>query len=382
MTPSADFRVKQTLIPGAAKSDPAAAPHIFRPLKIRGTEFPNRAWVSPMCMYSSEDGYPTDFHLVNAGQYALRGAGLFVVEATAVAPEGRISPRCLGLWKDDHIAAHKRMVDFAHSARGKIAIQLGHAGRKASTFPLYEKDGRSLVPEDAGGWGDKVIAPSALAWADYMANPTELTVPAIQTLVEQFKAAIKRADQAGYDVVEIHGAHGYLIHQFLSPLSNKRTDIYGGSLENRSRFLVEVVTAARSVWPEHKPLFLRLSCTDWVESSSWNIAEVIEVVKKVHALGVDLVDCSSGGNDASQKIAYGPAFQVPFSEQIKKAVPGIFTVGVGAITAAKDANAIVADGRADAVMMAREWLRDSWIHRASKELGVDVAMCHQYERGA
>ncbi|KAJ3359266.1 hypothetical protein GGF31_004238 [Allomyces arbusculus] len=380
-TSPADFRVTQYNVPGTAK-DPETAAHLFRPLTVRDVTFANRIFVSPMCQYSAQDGFATDYHLVHLGQFALRGVGLAMVEATAITPEGRISPQCLGLWKDEHIAPLKRIVDFYHAHNGKIGIQLGHAGRKASTYPLFEKDGRSLVPESEGGWAEDVVGPSAIAWADYMATPKELTVEQIRDLVASFVAAVRRAEEAGFDVVEIHGAHGYLIHEFLSPVSNQRTDDYGGSLENRARFLVELVEGARSVWPASKPLFLRLSCTDWVEDSTWDIDEVIEVVKRVAPLGVDVVDCSTGGNAKHQKIKYGPLYQVPFAEQVKQAVPEVRTIAVGGITEAADAEAIIADGRADAVMLAREFLRDSWVARSAKALGTKIGFTNQYMYGA
>ncbi|KAI9188414.1 hypothetical protein H9P43_002805 [Blastocladiella emersonii ATCC 22665] len=377
------FRVAQKGVPGAAtaKSADTPLPPLFRPLSLRGVDLPNRISVSPMCMYSSQDGFATDFHLVHVGQFAVRGVGLTMIEATAVAPEGRISPQDLGIWKDEHVAGLKRVTDFVHSVNGKVAIQLAHAGRKASTYPLFLKDGRSLVPESDGGWPAQVVGPSPVQWSDYMAQPHELTVAEIQRLVRDFGEAARRSELAGFDVVEIHGAHGYLIHQFLSPLSNHRTDAYGGSLENRARFLTEVVAAVRANWPETKPVFLRLSCTDWVESSSWDIQEVTEVVKLVAALGVDVVDCSTGGNHPSQQIKYGPGFQVTYADQLKRAVPGIHTIAVGAITTPEQANTVVAEGQADIVMMARPFLRDSWVAHAANALDVDLVYLNQYERG-
>ncbi|KAI9179105.1 hypothetical protein H9P43_005767 [Blastocladiella emersonii ATCC 22665] len=379
------FRVTQKGVPGsvpAAKDGSGKpVPALFRPLKVRDVEFANRIFVSPMCMYSSAEGFATDFHLAHLGQFALRGVGMTMVEATAVASEGRISHQDLGIWSDDHVAGLKRIVDLAHSVNGKIGIQLAHAGRKASTYPLFEKDGRSLVPAAEGGWAEQVIAPSAVAWADYMATPVEMTTADIQRVIKDFAAAARRAELAGFDVAEIHGAHGYLIHQFLSPLTNQRTDAYGGSLENRMRFLVEIVNAVRAEWPATKPVFLRLSCTDWVESSSWDIQEVIEVVKTVAALGVDVVDCSTGGNHKDQKIAYGPNYQVAFATQIKEAVPAVRVIGVGGIKEAKQANEIVESGQADAVMLAREFLRDSFVARAALELDADVHYLDQYMYG-
>ncbi|KAI9224364.1 NADH:flavin oxidoreductase/NADH oxidase [Blastocladiella britannica] len=383
-TSPADFRVQQTLVPGQAKSSDASSsvPALFRPLTIRGTEFANRIWVAPMCMFSASEGVATDFHLVNAGQYALRGASLFMVEATAVSAYGRISTCCLGLWNDAQVAPLARIADFVHSTRNKIGIQIAHAGRKGSANSPYANNGRTLAAAEEGGWPDRTVAPSPVAWSDDLANPLELSVEQIAELVEQFKESAVRADRAGFDVVEIHGAHGYLIHQFLSPLSNLRTDKYGGPLDNRARFLYEVTEAVRAVWPAEKPLFVRLSCTDWVADSSWDIDEVVVVLKKLHAMGVDVADCSSGGAHPAQKIPSAPGYQVPFAERIKREVPGMVVATVGLITTPTHANAILEDGRADVVMMAREFLRDSWIYRAGKELGADVAMVAQYQRGA
>ncbi|KAI9152476.1 hypothetical protein H9P43_009267 [Blastocladiella emersonii ATCC 22665] len=379
---AAAFRVAQSGIPGTATVKAGKTlPALFRPIKVRDVEFPNRIFVSPMCMYSCQDGLATDFHLVHAGQFALRGVGMTMVEATAVSPEGRISHQDLGIWTDAHVAPLKRIVDLAHSANGKIGIQIGHAGRKASTYPLFMKDGRSLVPAAEGGWPDDVIAPSAIPWAKYMANPVEMKLGDIQCVVEDFAAAARRAEHAGFDVLELHAAHGYLLHQFLSPLSNTRTDAYGGSLENRARIVVDIVRAARAEWPAHKPLFLRLSCTDWVESSSWAIGEAVEVVKMVAPLGVDVVDCSSGGNHAKQKIAIGPNYQVPFATQIKNEVPDVRTIAVGGIMEPKQANDIVEAGQADMVMLAREFLRDSFVARSAFELGADLKFLDQYMYG-
>ncbi|KAJ3367175.1 hypothetical protein GGF31_007672 [Allomyces arbusculus] len=379
----AAFRVTQHAVPGAA-TDPATAAPLFRPLTVRDVEFPNRISVSPMCTYSAQNGIATDFHLVHMGQFALRGVGLSVMEAAAVVPEGRISPWDLGLWSDDHVAPLKRIADFFKAHNGpKLGIQLAHAGRKASVLaPWMVKRGEKyMAGPEIGGFVDQVVAPSPVAWSENMADPRELSVEEIQGLVQAFADAARRCDEAGLDVVEIHGAHGYLIHQFLSPVSNQRTDDYGGSLENRARFLVEIVEAVRAVWPASKPLFLRLSCTDWVEESTWDIAEVIEVVKRVVPLGVDVVDCSSGGNAKHQKIALAPLYQVPFADQIKQAVPEVRVVAVGLITAAEEANRVVGECKADLVMMARPFLRDSWVQSAAHTLGTEIAYVAQYERG-
>ncbi|KNE62436.1 hypothetical protein AMAG_07655 [Allomyces macrogynus ATCC 38327] len=377
------YFVQQHATPGAAH-DPTTAPALFQPLTIRDVTFPNRIQVSPMCMFSAHPvaGIATDFHLVHVGQFALRGVGLTMMEAAAVTPEGRICPNDLGLWSDTQIAPLKRIADFVHHHEGKLGIQLAHAGRKACMYAPFVPDlGRGLVPESDGGWPNAVVAPSAVQWDMTMAMPHELSVDEIQALVTSFAAAAVRCDQAGFDVVEIHGAHGYLIHQFLSPVSNTRTDAYGGPLENRARFLVEIVQAVRAVWPAEKPVFLRLSCTDWVASSSWDIDEVIEVAKLVAPLGVDVLDCSSGGNHPEQKIPVGPLYQVPFAHRVKEAVPSLKVVAVGLITSAQEANEVVEEGKADAVMLAREFLRDGWVYHAAHELGVEVAFIDQYRAG-
>ncbi|ORZ39464.1 hypothetical protein BCR44DRAFT_119145 [Catenaria anguillulae PL171] len=380
------FFITQKVTPGSgtpksgSQSSEVAA--LFRPIQVRGVVFPNRIQVSPMCMYSAQDGFATDFHLVHVGQFALRGVGMTVMEATAVLPEGRISPRDLGIWSDNHIAPLRRITDFIHHHKGLVGIQLAHAGRKASTWPLYETNARGTVEEKDGGWPDAIVSSSPIAWDGEHAQPHELSEQQILEIVEAFKDAAVRTDKAGFDVVEIHAAHGYLAHGFLSPMSNKRTDKYGGSLENRARFLTLIVTAVRSVWPEHKPLFLRLSCTDWVEESSWNVDEVVQVVESLVALGVDVVDCSSGGAHTSQKIKSGPGFQVPFAEAVRQRVSGgVLTAAVGLITDPKQANAIVDEGRADFVMVGRQFLRDSWVNEAAEELDVHVGFINQYIYG-
>ncbi|KNE69432.1 hypothetical protein AMAG_13792 [Allomyces macrogynus ATCC 38327] len=358
----AAFRVTQHAVPGAA-TDPTTATPLFRPLTVRDVEFPNRISVSPMCTYSAQNGVATDFHLVHMGQFALRGVGLSVMEAAAVVPEGRISPWDLGLWSDDHVAPLKRIADFFRAHNGpKLGIQLAHAGRKASTLaPWMVKRGEKyMAGPEVGGFVDRVVAPSPVAWSEAMADPRELSVEEIQGLVQAFADAARRCDEAGLDV---------------------RTDDYGGSLENRMRFLVEIVEAVRGAWPASKPLFLRLSCTDWVEDSTWDIAAVIEVVKRVAPLGIDVVDCSSGGNAKHQKISLAPLYQVPFADQIKQAVPDVHVVAVGLITTAEEANEVVGEGKADIVMMARPFLRDSWVQSAAHTLGTEIAYVAQYERG-
>ncbi len=352
--------------------------HLFDPLKVRDLTFANRVFVSPMCEYSSIDGYATDWHFVHLGSRAVGGASLVLTEATAVLPEGRISPQDLGIWRDDHIEPLGRIVRFIHAQGSVAGMQLAHAGRKASTYRPW--DGNSAIPENEGGW-KKVVAPSALRFADNYPMPQALSADGIQEVVRAFVAAARRACEAGFRVIEIHAAHGYLIHEFLSPLSNNRSDAYGGSFENRTRILRDVVTAVRRVWPERAPLFVRISATDWVEGG-WDIQQSVELSRQLKGLGADLIDCSSGGNVPYAKIPVGPAYQTPFAEQIRREA-GILTGAVGMITSAAQAEEIVAGGRADAVFLARELLRDPyWPLRAARELGQPMSWPVQYLRAA
>lgn len=352
--------------------------HLFDPIAIRDVSFPNRVFVSPMCEYSSNDGYANDWHLVHLGSRAVGGAALVLTEATGVLPEGRISPQDLGIWKDDHVEMLARIVRFIHGQGGVAGMQLAHAGRKASTYRPWE--GNGAVPEGAGGW-KKVVAPSDAPFAENYPRPQALTRDGIQEIVQAFAAAARRAWEAGFRVIEIHAAHGYLIHEFLSPLSNQRTDAYGGSFDNRTRMLREVVTAAREVWPERAPLFVRISATDWVEGG-WDIEQSVELAGQLKRLGVDLIDCSSGGNIASAKIPVGPAYQTPFAERIRREA-GILTGAVGMITSATQAEQIVAGGQADAVLLAREFLREPyWPLHAAQELGQQISWPVQYLRAA
>jgi 2,4-dienoyl-CoA reductase-like NADH-dependent reductase (Old Yellow Enzyme family) len=300
--------------------------HLFDPLSIRDLTFANRVFVSPMCEYSSTDGYATDWHFVHLGSRAVGGAGLVLTEATAIVPEGRISPQDLGIWSDDHIAPLARVVRFIHEQGSVAGMQLAHAGRKASTYRPWE--GLGTVPENAGGWTN-VVAPSALAFADHYPMPQALTSDGIQEIVAAFAEAARRACEAGFRVIEIHAAHGYLIHEFLSPLSNRRQDAYGGSFENRTRLLREIVAAVRSSWPERAPLFVRISATDWVDGG-WDIQQSVELARGLGKIGVDLIDCSSGGNVAHAKIPVGPGYQTRFAEQIRRET-GIMTGAVGMI---------------------------------------------------
>ncbi len=327
-----------------------------------------------MCQYSSVDGRPTDWHLVHLGALARGGAGLVVTEATAVTPEGRISPQDAGIWTDEQARDYARIVAFIQGQGAAAGIQLGHAGRKASTLRPW--DGTGSVALDAGGW--VTVAPSAVAY-DGFASPRELSATQIATIVEAFVAAARRADDAGFDVVEIHAAHGYLLHQFLSPLSNLRTDDYGGSLQGRSRALLEVADGVRAVWPEDKPLFVRMSGTDWVDGG-WAIGETVQLAKELRERGVDLIDVSSGGLDPRQMIPVGPGYQVHLARAVREGAD-IAVTTVGLITEPQQAEAIVAGGDADAVMLARAVLRDpSWPQRAAYELGDATVWPAQYDR--
>lgn len=352
--------------------------HLFDRLTIRDVTFANRVFVSPMCEYSSADGYANDWHFVHLGSRAVGGAGLLLTEATAVLPEGRISPQDLGIWKDEHIDPLARIVRFIHEQGSIAGMQLAHAGRKASTYRPWDGNGR--IPETEGGWTN-VVAPSPLAFADHYPTPRALSFDGIQQIVSAFSAAAHRACEAGFRVIEIHAAHGYLIHEFLSPLSNHRTDAYGGSFENRTRILREVVASVRASWPEQAPLFVRISATDWVDGG-WDIQQSVELARQLKELGADLIDCSSGGNVAQATIPVGPGYQTPFAEQIRREA-GILTGAVGMITSPLQAEHIIATGQADAVIIAREFLRDPyWPLRAARELGQTVSWPVQYLRAA
>jgi 2,4-dienoyl-CoA reductase-like NADH-dependent reductase (Old Yellow Enzyme family) len=350
--------------------------HLFSPLTLRSVELRNRIGVSPMCMYSSEDGFANEWHLVHLGARAVGGAGMVMVEATAVSPEGRISPTDMGIWSDEHVAPLRRCTDFIHQHGAVAGLQLAHAGRKASTVPPWQ--GRRYVGADEGGWRP-LLAPSALPFDDEAPRPQELDQAGIERIIDSFRAGAQRALDAGFKLVEIHAAHGYLLHEFLSPLTNHRTDAYGGSLENRTRLLREVTQAVRSVWPDELPLFVRISATDWVDGG-WDAEQSVELAKMLEPLGVDLVDCSSGGAVPDAKIPVATGYQVDFAERIRRE-SGVPTAAVGLITEAKQADAIIREGRADLVLMAREFLRDPhWPLHAARELGVDVQWPKQYAR--
>jgi 2,4-dienoyl-CoA reductase-like NADH-dependent reductase (Old Yellow Enzyme family) len=348
---------------------------LFSPLKIREIEFKNRIFVSPMCQYSSCDGIPNDWHLVHLGSRAVGGSGLIIAEATSVSPEGRITPDDSGIWNDTQVEAFKKITDFIKGQNCVSGIQLAHAGRKASTFSPWKGNGEISI--ENGGW--QTIAPSAISFAENYPAPEELSKMEIKNVINQFKSAAERSISAGFNVIEIHMAHGYLIHEFLSPISNQRKDDYGGSLENRCRFAIEVTKAVREVIPSSFPLFVRISTTDWIEGG-WNLEESIHLVKQLKESGVDLIDCSSGGNIAQVKIPAGPGYQIPFSEKIKKEA-SILTGGVGFITSPVQAEQIIATGQADAVFLARELLRDPyWPLYAAKQLKEDIKWPLQYSR--
>jgi 2,4-dienoyl-CoA reductase-like NADH-dependent reductase (Old Yellow Enzyme family) len=351
---------------------------LFDPLAIREVKFTNRVFVSPMCQYSSRDGYANDWHFVHLGSRAVGGAGLVLTEATAVLPEGRISPQDLGIWADEHIEMLSRIVSFIHEQGSVAGMQLAHAGRKASTHRPWEATG--AISESEGGW-KKVVAPSAIPFVGNYPMPQALTSDGIQEVVAAFAAAARRACQAGFRVLEIHAAHGYLIHEFLSPLSNKRADDYGGSFENRTRLCREIVAAVRSSWPKELPLFVRISTTDWIDGA-WNIDESVKLARQLKPIGVDLIDCSSGGNVPHTEIPVGPGYQVAFAERIRREAE-IMTGAVGMITSPVQAEHIIRTGQADAVIMAREFLRDPyWALRAARELDQPIAWPVQYLRAA
>jgi 2,4-dienoyl-CoA reductase-like NADH-dependent reductase (Old Yellow Enzyme family) len=348
---------------------------LFDPLAIREVKFVNRVFVSPMCQYSSHDGYANDWHFVHLGSRAVGGAGLVLTEATAVLPGGRISPQDLGIWADEHVEMLSRIVSFIHKQGSVAGMQLAHAGRKASTHRPWE--GPGAISESEGGW--KVVGPSAVQFADNYPMPHALTNDGIQEVISAFAAAARRACQAGFRVLEIHAAHGYLIHEFLSPLSNKREDAYGGSFENRTRLCREIVAGVRSSWPKELPLFVRISATDWIEGA-WDIDESVKLARQLKPMGVDLIDCSSGGNVPHTEIPVGPGYQVAFAEQIRREAE-IMTGAVGMITSPVQAEHIIRTEQADAVIMAREFLRDPyWPLRAARELDQPIAWPVQYLR--
>jgi 2,4-dienoyl-CoA reductase-like NADH-dependent reductase (Old Yellow Enzyme family) len=353
-------------------------PSLFEPLEIRGIQLKHRIVVSPMCQYSSTDGLANDWHLVHLGALAVGGASLVFTEATAVTADGRISPEDLGIWTDDQVEPIARAARFIASQGAVAGMQLAHAGRKASTYRPWATE-KGMVPEGRGGW--PTVAPSAVPYAGDYPMPAALTDDGIRGVVAAFRQAAGRALAAGFQVIEIHAAHGYLLQEFLSPLSNQRTDRYGGTFDNRIRMLLEVVDAVRGVWPERSPLFVRISSTDWVEGG-WTLDESVELARRLADHGVDLVDCSSGGNASTVRYPIGPGYQAPFAERVRREAK-VLTGAVGLITEPAQADTIIRTGQADVVLLARELLRDPhWPLRAARTLGVRTTWPSQYLRAA
>lgn len=348
---------------------------LFSPLQLGSVVLKNRVVVSPMCQYSSEDGFANDWHLVHLGSHAVGGAGLVFTEATAVTPGGRISPHDLGIWKDEHIEMLLRITSFIEKQGSVPGVQLAHAGRKASHHRPW--DGGQALKKEEGAW--PTIAPSAVPFKESEPSPGAMSTQAIRQLISDFRSAAARALKAGFKVIELHAAHGYLLNEFMSPLSNLRTDDYGGPFENRIRLVLQVIDAVREVWPATLPLFVRISCTDWVEGG-WTDADSVRFVNAIKDKRVDLVDCSSGGVSPLQKIPVAPLYQVPFAEKIKRET-GMPTGAVGLITTAAEAEGVLNKQQADLVIMARQLLRDPYFPlHAAKELGADVKWPVQYER--
>jgi len=340
---------------------------LFSPVKIRSIEIKNRIAVSPMCQYSSINGVPTDWHFVHLGSRAVGGAGLIFTEATAVSPEGRISPDDAGIWNDQQLNAYKKITAFIKGQKSVPGIQLAHAGRKASTYSPWKGTGEVKI--ENGGW--QTLAPSSIPFADNFPNPKEMDEADIKLVIDQFFESAKRSIEAGFEVIELHFAHGYLVHEFLSPISNNRKDSYGGTLENRCRFAIDLATSVRKVIPSGTPLFVRISATDWTEDG-WDIEQSVQLAKWLKDVGVDLIDCSSGGNIPNAKIPSAPGYQIPFAEKIKKEA-NILTGGVGLITTAEQAEEIIKSEMVDIVLLAREMLRDPYFAlHAAKKLNVDL----------
>ncbi|KAF9547414.1 hypothetical protein EC957_008423 [Mortierella hygrophila] len=381
--PQQRYHVAQPIAPGTFVSPKTSTdeefkvPLLFQPFTVKNLTLPNRILVAPMCMDSSQDGFVSDFHLVSIGAYSLHGAGLTIMEAAAVTEFGRITPGDIGIYRDEHVHGLKRIVDFVHAQGGKIGIQLAHAGRKASDTAGYTQH------EQHEFWPENVVGPTGeLAWGKDLFPPRELTVEEIQDIVKAFGAAAVRANNAGMDTVEIHGAHGYLIHSFLSPVSNKRTDHYGGSLENRARFLLEVIKEVRANFPAEKPIILRVSATDYVQhldGPSWEIEQTVQIAKWVKDAGVDVFHVSSGGNTYQQKIKAFPGYQVPFAEQVKRNVPGLHVVAVGLINGGVQAEEVLQEEKADLIANGRGFLRDpSFVLQAARQLGLVAKHTQQY----
>ncbi len=350
---------------------------LFDQLKIKDVVLRNRMAVSPMCQFSSMDGFATDWHLVHLGSRAVGGAALVFTEAAAVEERGRISPLDMGIWKEEHIPMLRRITDFIHGQGAMAGIQLAHAGRKASTDAPW--NGGTPLDASAGGW-QPIIGPSPIPFDDKSQTPQALTLEEIQSVLSAFAASAQRALAAGFDVVELHAAHGYLLHEFLSPVSNKRTDDYGGSLANRTRIVREAVRAIRKVWPERLPLFVRISATDWLDEESWTLDQSVELAMLLKPEGVDLIDCSSGALVPYAKIPAGPGYQTSFAERIRKEA-AIATGAVGFITSAAQAETIIRTGQADMIFIAREFLRDPYFAlRAAKDVHAKAPWPKQYDR--
>jgi len=348
---------------------------LFSTLRLRERVFRNRIFVSPMCQYSAVDGVPTEWHLVHLGSRAIGGAALVMTEATAVSPEGRISPFDTGIWSPEQVESFRKIAGFIRLHGAVAGIQIAHAGRKASTDAPW-RGGKPLGPAN-GGWAP--IAPSPVPFAEGYPEPREMSGQEMERVRMAFAAAARRGREAGFEVVEIHMAHGYLLHEFLSPLTNRRTDAFGGSLENRLRFPVSVARAVREAWPDDLPVFVRVSATDWVEGG-WDLPQTIALARELKGIGIDMVDCSSGGTVPDAKIPAGPGFQTPFAAAVRREA-GIATGAVGLITGPVQAEQIVSTGLADAVMIGREFLRDPyWPFHAARTLGVEIPWPSQYER--
>lgn len=348
---------------------------LFSPLTLREVTFRNRIFVSPMCQYSAEDGVPTQWHAVHLGSRAVGGAGLVTVEATAVSPEGRITPMDTGLWSQEQVEAFKPIVAFLSGNGAVPGIQLAHAGRKASTTPPWE--GGKQVDKESGGW--QPIAPTSERFAKDYPLPREMTLTDIERVTEEFRAAAKKSLEAGFKLIELHMAHGYLLHEFMSPLSNHRSDQYGGTFDNRVRFALEVAAAVREEWPAELPLLARLSVTDWTEGG-WNLSDSIKLARKLKAIGVDMIDCSSGGNVAKAMIPTGPGYQTGFAATIRGDAK-IPVAALGMIVDPVQADHVIRTAQADAVSLARAFLRDPyWPLTAARKLGIDIPWPKQYER--
>ncbi|KAI8639437.1 hypothetical protein BD408DRAFT_446006 [Parasitella parasitica] len=364
-----------------------AKPKLFTPVTCKSVTLQNRIVVPPMCMYSADDGFMNDFHVSHYGSFALRGPGMIIIEATAVEDRGRISPNDLGLWKDEQIPHLKRVVDVIKSQGVVASVQIAHAGRKANMGSGWSKSGYCNVSEEEGGWPNNVVGPTDLAFDEHHAAVNGLSVPELQAIVQKWADAAVRADKAGIDVLEIHSAHGYLLHNFLSGNSNKRTDQYGGSLENRLRFPLEVVSAVRKAWPQEKPLWVRFSGTDFKnnetlgpDANGWDIDQAVEYAKALKEIGVDVIDVSSGGNLPNIKYPAKPLYQVPLANAVKHGA-NIATGAVGIITEPKDAESILQKDEADYILVGREHLRNpAWTHHAAHDLGVNVQWTNQYGR--